>query len=146
MEPNRYRNFPIQVSRIAPKTRRYSVRVIGPVPGGQPGFNEKETRIYDPAVFLVESGGHSVDLLEAMKIRRVTTAQLYQLGTILSDLLLPGSVRERLFQSLSVVRERKQRLRLRLIIEANELVPLPWEYLYLRPPDIAEHDELNFLA
>ncbi len=146
MEPNGYRDFPIHVSRIAPKTRRYHVRVIGPVPGGQPGFNEKETRIYNPAVFLVESGGHSVDLLEAMKIRRVTTTQLYQLGTILSDLLLPGSIRERLFQSLNVVRERKQRLRLRLIIEANELVPLPWEYLYLRPPEVLEHDDLNFLA
>lgn len=146
MESNRYRDFPIQISRIAPKTRRYHVRVIGPVPGGQPGFNEKETRSYDPAVFLVESGGHSVDLLEAMKNRRVTALQLYQLGTILSDLLLPGSVRERLLQSLNVVRERKQRLRLRLIIEANELVPLPWEYLYLKPPEVREHDDLNFLA
>ena len=146
MEPNRYRDFPVQVSRIAPKTRRYHVRVIGPVPGGQPGFDEKETRIYNPAIFLVELGKTSVNLLEAMKNRRITALQLYQLGTILSDLLLPGTVGERLLQSLSVVRERKQRLRLRLIIEANELVPLPWEYLYLKPPEVVEDDDLCFLA
>src|SRR5690242_18553427 len=89
MEPDGYRDFPIQVSRIAPKTRQYCVRVIGPVPGGLPDFNEKEACIYDPAVFLVESENRSVNLLEAMRNRRITALQLYQLGTILSNLLLP---------------------------------------------------------
>ena len=132
MEMNRYRNFILRVGRISPKTRRYRVEVYGLVPGRQPGSNEFERQAYNRGIFVVASDGETVDLLERLARRRISTSQLHQLGTILSDLLLPGSIRDRFRDSLDTVRERKQRLRLRLMIEAPELIPLPWEYLYLQ--------------
>jgi hypothetical protein len=145
MPPKEYRDFPIQVSRIAPKNRCYRVRVIGPVVGGQPGFDELETRVYNPAHFVDTSSGRQVDLLMAVVTRRATEEQLFRLGTLLSDLILPGSVRARLQDSLRVVCSLEQGLRLRLLIEAPELALLPWEYLYLKPNQ-APDSELYFLA
>lgn len=147
--PHIYRNFTLRVGPISPKStapRRYRVSIYGLVPGGQPRSDEHETQVYDPAIFVIESEGRRVDLLDAMKSRRITAPQLYRLGSILSDLLLIGSIRKRWLESLRVARERKERLRLRLIIEASELVPLPWEYLYLQPPGASDDNDLYFLA
>ena len=142
----KYRSFFIQVSDIDPVTKKYDLRVGLGIPGGQPGFNEKETCRFDANVFVIESGGDSVNLLDRLKTRDITTPQLFQLGAILSDLLLPGSIRRRLLESLNTVREQKKRLRIRLSIEANELRPLPWEYVYLEGVGAAGEAELNFLA
>ena len=146
MSAKTYRNLYIQVSPIDPKTRKYAARVGAGAPGGQPGFDEKETRSFDANVFVVSSGGDSVNLLDRLKTRDITTAELFQLGAILSDLIFPGTVRDRLLKSLNIVRERKQRLRIRLVIEAGELVQLPWEYVYLEGVGAAGQTELNFLA
>jgi tetratricopeptide (TPR) repeat protein len=91
------------------------------------------------------SGGKAVSLLEALSARHITREQLYLLGGILSDLLLPGAIRTRLNESLQIVRERGQRLRLRLIIEAREFLPIPWEFLHL-PSDRNTPNDLDFLA
>ncbi|MBN1874658.1 MAG: tetratricopeptide repeat protein [Anaerolineae bacterium] len=142
-----YRNFMIQVSRISSKRKQYHVRVNGLVPGGIPGYNEHETCMYDPDLFVVKSEGQPLNLLDALTTEQMTKAHICQLGTILSDLVLPGSIRERLRESLRIVRERGQGLRMRLIIEAPQLRALPWEYLYL---PTAEHvdapDDWGFLA
>ena len=141
-----YRNFAIQISRFDPKTKKYDVRVGLGSPGGTPKFDEKETCTFDANVFVVASGGSNVDLLDRLKSRNITPPQLYQLGAILSDLILPRSIRDRLLNSLKIVRERKQPLRIRLSIEEDELRLLPWEYLYLEGSSAQGQTDLNFLA
>jgi tetratricopeptide (TPR) repeat protein len=131
-----YRDFPLRVSPLSSAQstgeRQYRVRIAGPVPGGQPAYDEQETRLFDPAVFIDPASGR--DLLDLLRRRKITESQLAALGGVLADLLLPGMVRTRLLDSLEVVRPRGQALRLRLIIDAPELAALPWEYLYLKPP------------
>lgn len=146
MSTDDYRSFTLQVSPISKRTGKYRVKVIPPAPSGEIGFDEYGEAAYDPATFNVESNGGAVSLLELMKLRTVTGAQLYRLGAILAAMLLPGKVKRRLLDSMRVVESRKQRLRLRLIIEAPELALLPWEYLYLRPDGAASDDPLFFLA
>ena len=141
-----YRNFFIQISDIDPATKKYDVRVGIGIPGGTPDFNEKETGTFDANCFVVASGENSVNLLDRLKFRNITPPQLYQLGGILNDLILPGSVGTRLLNSLKIVRERKQSLRIRLSIEAEELRLLPWEYLYLEESGAPGQTDLNFLA
>jgi len=135
-----YRDFPLRVSSIE-DGGRYRVRVAGPVPGGQPAFDEEERAVFDPARFL--AGGR--DLLDLLRKRRIDEPQLMTLGGLLAEMLLPGTVRRRLEDSLAVVRSRGQCLRLRLIIDAPELASLPWEYLYLKPPS-APDSHKHFLA
>jgi tetratricopeptide (TPR) repeat protein len=144
MKAPHYRNFAVRVSRISKKTGRYRVKITGLVPGGMPGYNEHESRIYSPGIFNIGDGGKRVNLLDLMRARKITSEQLYRLGTILSDVLLPGSLRSRFWESLRVVRASNGGLRLRLMIEAPELALLPWEYLYLAPG--GEYEALFFLA
>jgi len=94
-----YRSFYIQVSRIKPETNSYDLRVGTGIPGGQPGFDEKETHSFNENVFLVESGGRRINLLDRLRTRDITAPQLCQLGAILSDLMLPGKVRDRLLRT-----------------------------------------------
>lgn len=146
MSTGSYRNFTLRVSRISKQTGRYRVKIYGLVPGGELGFDEEEAAIFDPAAFNVESEGGTESLLELMKLRRVTDSHLYRLGAVLSGLILPGRIRGRLLESMRVVRERRQRLRLRLMIEAPELAVLPWEYLYLPPAGVDGDGPLFFLG
>ena len=147
MEPTLYRNFIVQVSRISDEEQQYHVRVNGLVPGGIPGYDEQETCTYDPTLFVDQSDGQSVNLLDAIATEQITQTQIRLLGTALSDLILPGSIRERLRESLHIVRERGQCLRIRLIIEAPQLRSLPWEFLYLPPSGhVDAPDERGFLA
>src|SRR5262245_51062497 len=141
----RYRNFPIRVDRIDPKTGRYRIKINGSVPGSDLRYDEKEVGFYSPSLFDVKVQGQPENLLQLLKARKITENQMYELGTILSDLLLPGSIRERFWESLSVVQSRDQGLRLRVTVQAPELALLPWEYLYL-PRVKGELDEHHFLA
>jgi len=141
-----YRSFVIRVGNIEPENATYALRVESGTPGGQPGFNEQETCRFDPADFVIDSGGIPVNLIEQLKSRDITHPQLFKLGAILSDMILPGTIRRRLLESLKIVRARKQGLRIRLNIEARELIPLPWEYLYLEGVGTPGQSELNFLA
>lgn len=144
MEAIRYRDFIVRISRISKTTGQYSVKITGLVPGGLTGYDEHESITYSPEIFNIEAGGKRVNLLDLMKARRITSEQLYKLGTILGDLILPGSVRRRFEESLKILRVDKVGLRLRLLIEAPELSLLPWEYLYLPGGD--EDSDLFFLA
>ena len=146
MPARTYRNFFIQVSGIDPQTNEYDVRVGVGSPGGQPGFDEKETVTFDRNVFVVESGGDTVNLLDRLKLRDISPPELYQLGAILSDLILPRSIRDRLLKGLKIGRERGQCLRIRLIVEDNELRLLPWEYVYLEGVGAPGQTDVNFLA
>ena len=147
MSGKTYRNLFIQVSTVDPVTKKYEVRVAIGSPGGTPGFDETETCTFDANVFVVvDSGGNVINLLERIKTRVITEQQLFKLGEILCDLIFPGSIRRRLLDSLTVVREAKGCLRIRLSIEANELKPLPWEYVYLDSVGTAGQVDLNFLA
>jgi tetratricopeptide (TPR) repeat protein len=141
----RYRNFPIRVDRINPKTGRYKIKINGSVPGSDLRYDEQEVGFYSPSLFDVNVQGQPVNLLQLLKARKITEERMYKLGTILSNLLLPGSIRERFWESLSVVQPRGQGLRLCVTVQAPELALLPWEYLYL-PRIEGERDELAFLA
>jgi tetratricopeptide (TPR) repeat protein len=140
-----YRNFPIRVDRINPKTGRYKIKINGSIPGSDLSYDEKEVGSYSPSLFDVNVQGQLTNLLQLLKARRITEQQMYKLGTILRGLLLPGSIRERFRDSLKVVQSRGQGLRLRVSVQAPELALLPWEYLYLPPVD-ADRDEHYFLA
>jgi tetratricopeptide (TPR) repeat protein len=147
MESARYRDFTIHVSRFADQGQQYSVRLSGLVLGGTPGYDDYETCHYAPDVFVLQSNGRSVNLLDMVATGQSTKTQMHQLGTVLSDLILPGTIRERLHESLRIVREHEQRLRLRLIIEAPQLRALPWEYLYLPTTrQVSAPDDWGFLA
>ena len=122
-----YRELVIRMGALSPAEGVYTVRVDGPAPGGLPAF-EGETRRYDPAVFLDEDGK---DLLAGVLTRQPGREQLLRLGTILADLMLPGSIRDVFRDSVRTVREREQKLRLRLLPEAPAFQTLPWEYVYL---------------
>jgi hypothetical protein len=141
-----YRNFIVRASPISPATGEFQVRVDGLVPGGMAPSTEQEMVRFRSDLFLVTIEGRPVNLLETMRRRRVSVADLYRLGTILSDLLLPGQVRRRFLESLRIVQSRGQRLRLRLILGAPELAPLPWEYLYVPPALNAPPTPVGFLA
>ncbi len=142
MEPRKYRNFTLRVSRVAGQPDHYNVQIFGLIPGGQPSSDEVETMTYDPAVFVAGT----LNLLDAVQFGQMTARQFYTLGTALSDMLLTGSIRKRWWDSLNVTRERRLGLRLRLLFEAPELIALPWEFLYLRSPAENTDNELNFLA
>src|SRR5215470_6991490 len=130
MEAKTYRNFTLRISRVARRPGHYRVQIFGLIPGGQPKTDELETVFHDPARFVMGK----LNLLEVVQFGQMTNRQLYALGTALSDMLLAGSIRKRWWDSLNVVRERRLGLRLRLLFEAPELIALPWEFLYLRPP------------
>ncbi len=142
MEPRHYRNFTLRVSPVARRPGRYHVQIFGLIPGGQPAADERETMTYDPARFVAGA----LNLLDAVQFGQMTARQLYALGTALADTLLAGSIRKRWWDSLNVARERRLGLRLRLLFEAPELIALPWEFLYLRPPWENADSDLYFLA
>ncbi len=147
MEPKHYRNFTLRVSPVARRPGRYRVQIFGLIPGGQPSGDERETMDYDPARLIVGTQGTRLeDLLQAVQLGQMTPRQLFALGAALGDMLVTGSIRQRWWESLRVVRDRRLGLRLRLLFEASELVVLPWEFLYLRPPWEHVDSELYFLA
>lgn len=144
MTPPEYRNFTVRAKLVSPCEIR--VQVAGPVPGGIPASDEHEIVPYGLALFRARIDERDVDLLDAIKRRPVPKNQLYSLGQILADLILPGKVRERFSGSLTHVELRGQRLRLRLLLEAADLKALPWEYLYFTSVPDAKPDWSGFLA
>lgn len=145
MTPPVYRNFTVRAELRSPRELR--VQVVGLAPGGIPGSDEHETVPYDRSLFRARIEERDVDLIDAIRRRPVPKNQLYRLGQVLADLILPGKVRERLNGSLAVVRgAENQRLRLRLVLATADLKTLPWEYLYFSSdPDVAP-DWSGFLA
>ena len=139
MEPRRYRNFTLRISPVARRPGRYHVEIWGLIPKGQPLANERETMTYDPARFVMGA----LNLLDAVQLGQMTARQLYALGTALGDMLLAGSIRKRWWDNLTWARERRLGLRLRLLFETRELLALPWEFLYLRPPSDDADSELH---
>ena len=142
METRKYRNFTLRVSPVVQQPNHYVVQIYGLIPGGQPPSDEQELVSYDPAAFF--TGG--LNLLDAVQFGQMTARQMYSLGTALGDLLLAGSIRKRWWESLNVARERRFGLRLRLLFETPELIALPWEFLYLQPPNENYDSEVYFLA
>ena len=98
-----YRNFTVRAELASPGELR--VRVAGPVPGGIPASDEQDIVPYGRGLFRVRVDDRDVYLLDAIKRRPVPKSQLYRLGQILADLILPGKVRERFNSSLVRVRE-----------------------------------------
>ena len=142
MEPKRYRNFTLRVSPVPGRPSHYHVQICGLIPGGQPASNEREMMVYDHTAFVAGD----LNLLDAVPFSQLTAGQLYVLGKVLGNMLLTGSIHKRWWDSLNVTRERCLGLRLRLMFDAPELIALPWEFLYLRPPWEKSDSELYFLA
>lgn len=136
------REFPLRVGRISARSGQFPIRVAGPVPGGMLPDTARIRQVYTPEIFETPEGS----LLQALAARRITGAQLYRLGGILCDLLLPERVRRLFLDSLEWVHQQNKTLRLRLIIEDPRLAVLPWEYLYLKPSGETHDDPLFFLA
>jgi hypothetical protein len=82
--------------------------------------------------------------LRSVERKQIPAAELRALGSDLSAMLLPGTVREMLFASLASL-ETGQGLRLRLVLDDLRVANLPWEYLYLPPAANADGPN-GFLA
>jgi tetratricopeptide (TPR) repeat protein len=128
MSPRRYRNFFVNISRLDASGVAH-VSVSGLTPG--PRVTDVVPIQYRSDYFFIDDNGRQVDLLDKIKRRPVKSEYLYRLGILLSDLVLPGKIREGFLQSYATVRNNGNRLRLRIILDEPQLTTLPWEYLYL---------------
>ncbi len=148
MPVTEYKDFPIQVSRITPgdKTRLFVVHIPGSVPSGDISIDEKEVSHYQRKKFKAVRDKHSIDLLDELANGSLKGADIYRVGKMLTDLLLPGTVRQHLRDSLIIVRQKSVGLRIRLKIEDPELARLPWEYMYIKPPGMLDDSPDFFLA
>lgn len=122
-KPLVYRDFDIEMTDLK-DDGTFKVRVIGNTPGGE-GMraDEAETLKYTPDEY--------ARLLGKLERRKGSQDELIQLGEKLTNLLLPGKVRDLYEDGLKALNE-GEGLRLRLRIEPLELAALPWEYTYVR--------------
>ena len=128
MDPQRYRNFYVKIGRLDSSGSAQTM-IWGTTPSQV--VTDPVTVKFNSGNFTFSDAGGPINLLDSVKRRQVKDEYLYRLGSLLSDLALPGKIRDVLLQSLDTVRSNKQRLRLRLIVEDPILAPLPWEFLYL---------------
>lgn len=82
--------------------------------------------------------------LDALEAGGANWPDVMELGLLLSQILLPGAVRDLLSRSIDTVKMRGNRLRLRLMLEGG-LNNLPWEYLLLNRAG-GEATAADFLA
>ena len=125
-----YRKISVRASAAA--AGKLQVEIWGDSPGEQ-APTPPETVAYDAKPFCVMRNGQTVDLLDAIRSRRAKEDDLYEIGSILADFILPGAIRGSFLSSLRTVTRRGDRLRLRLVLQVPELKSWPWEYLYLAP-------------
>lgn len=65
-----------------------------------------------------------------IKQNAVDEKTLQELGKCLYDIIFAGEIDKHFNQTEAVAKERKQKLRIRLTIEADSLARLPWEFTY----------------
>ncbi len=136
MPSSAYRDFGLQFGPLSERT--CTVRFNTRIPGAQPASTDVETVRFDR---------DKLDpYLQRLEQRQITEAELYQLGLLLRDLLLPGRIAGYLRTSLAAVRQEDVGLRLRLTFEAPELNAIPWEYTYFPPEVSSGHSPVFFLA
>jgi len=134
-EPLVYRDINIELASLQ-DDGSFTVRVLGQTPGGEMRASEAETATYRKEALAAH--------LAKLERRRVSRAELVEMGNMLADLLLPGRVRHLLDSSLNALHE-GEGLRLRLRVEPLPLAALPWEYTCLRPT-AGEAVDSDFLA
>jgi hypothetical protein len=123
----------------------FRVWVEDEAPGGTMRPDDASRCTFDPGQFWNDPAQGIGGLVGKLERRRLEEPQLYELGGLLADLALPeGPVRSLFNLSLAKVGAGKG-LRLRLQIDAEPLLGLPWEYLSL-PEASGMPQPTDFLA
>jgi len=136
----RYRNLDIEAveHRIENGCERFKVRVTSSPAGDQRPSDA------EPVVLPTELRHRRARLLAR---RDITLAEMIALGEELATALLPASVRSLLDRSLERLGD-DEGLRIRLKLDTYALADLPWEYLYVAPPNTPTGQKgiMGFLA
>ena len=112
-----WHEFPIEIAGDPGAPR---VRVLGPVLGGEMAASAAEPVVVAPEV---------ATLIGKLERRKATPEQVFGLGRLLGDALLPGRVRELFGATRRALGD--DWLRIRLVIEPDDLAALPWEYAHV---------------
>ena len=151
-----YANFNIEISSYTAdenEAEQFKVRLL-PSSGVQPlegqSLSEAET---------VELTTDTRDMVRWIEERKLKTLdELIELGERLAALIFPDRVRQDLTSTLNILKDRQKTartsgekvwvLRIKLIIDSYALADLPWEYVYLLPPNTPkkQKDITGFLA
>jgi hypothetical protein len=123
----------------------FQVWVEGETPAGTMRPDDASRCSFDPGRFWNNPAAGIGGLVGLLERRRLEEPQLYELGGLLAGLALPeGPVRSLFDRSLAGLKP-GQGLRLRLQVDAEPLLRLPWEYLAL-PEASGAPQPTDFLA
>ncbi len=123
-QPLTYRDFNLEMTDWK-DDGTFRVRVVGETPNGRTmRADQAETVVYRQEDFKRPLG--------KLSNRSATQDELMQLGAKLADLMLPGRVRTMFEDSLNMLEQKGEGLRLRLSIEPIRLSALPWEYTHVQ--------------
>jgi hypothetical protein len=128
----RWLDFPVEIAVIEGKP---TARVVGAVGGGEMAAAEAEP---------VEIPANLDPLLRRLERRKASRDQVFALGRMLGDALLPGRVRE-LFERSRSTLDDGDGLRIRLTVGSVGLAALPWEYAHVART-AGDPQEPDFLA
>ncbi len=98
---------------------------------------QRDTRLSDAEEVTISNPREFQGKIRRLKNRQLKMEEMIDLGTELANLLFPDKVR----QHLDGIRRglgRENRLRIRLKPEFYALADIPWEYVYLPPPEEPE--------
>lgn len=145
--PKVYRDFTLHLDDFNSTDSTFRIWIEGAHPGFGGGMKPEDgpRPTYKPADFwanpLTGMGG-PLGLLDR---RQLEEAQMHALGDQLANLALPeGILREHFLLSLHEVESKGEGLRLRLVIDAEPLAQVPWEFLRLQ--QAAGKGPTDFLA
>jgi hypothetical protein len=144
-DPLKYREFNLRISEYKKEGSTFRVCVEGETPGGAMPRDKAVERRYIPNDFWAHPDEGKGGLLGQLEERRIDKDNLCKLGQMLADLALPEGEIRGLFQKNVTKLKAGEALRLRLRIDPNELVCLPWEYMHIPQ---ASHEDVytDFLA
>jgi hypothetical protein len=135
VKPFVYLDFLITMKDLQPDGR-FTVSASGPA-----HVSELGTSVTEIPVFIAEQYREALSRLER---RKLTPAELMELGERLAGLMLPGGVRQ-LYDRCLAMLPQGEGVRLRLRIEDLRLAALPWEFVWLRKSG-GERTQADFLA
>lgn len=116
----RYHNFDIDLYEFNKQDDRESFRVrVTNSPAGDQSPSQAERITLPPEL-----------RKKGLQVLSAKLDDLADYGASLADCVLPFGIRQRLFESVGLLKE-DEALRLRLKFDAWQLADLPWEYIYI---------------
>jgi hypothetical protein len=144
-EPLQFDDFSVRMSGLAPADGSFNVWVEGATRAGAMRPEDGSRCTFDPSRFWSRPEQGQGGLVGRLERRSFEEPELHELGLMLTELALPdGRVRD-LFKASLAALGPGHGLRLRLRIDAPQLLRLPWEFLAL-PEAWGEPQHTDFLA